>query len=315
MQLKQLSALIVCAAALLTAGPARAQTVLEPETTLVGDWPTQTAQVGEIAPLFHLIDLNSRELTYLSSYRGRRVVLYFTASWAQSATQLVRLARFHREHAAGGHEVLGISVDTVPRARLAPLLQTIGAEDLPFVIDPLLSAAWSYGIRSVPAVLFLDEHGRIVLREEAVGDLRFLELLKTIADQVERPLEEDPGTGEGLLARKQQVRALEKRIMRDAQNIDLRDEIAIAYYDAGFHDKALNQLDVADALEPNRLRAIRFWRRGVIHDAQGEPERALGYWRASAMALKDVPLIADNLLAIREPGLVYGYIPSATEVR
>ncbi len=279
-------------------------------------WPTQDAAIaGSTAPLFHLMDLNKPEFVYLSAFRGKRVILFFTASWAESATQLVRLKRFREDFASQSHEALAISVDMIPRTRMSALLKSIGADDLPTVVDPMLTAAEAYGVRTVPALFFVDEHGKILLREEPAGEAVFLRAMKQINELAAIPVEPDPGAGEDWLSPKQVCRSLERKIKREPEVVTLRQQVAIAYYDAGLFNDSQGQFQVAEALDPNNPMPIVRWRMGIAQNGKGDREKAFNYWRSALSALRGIPLFQRNLDALEHPEKYYQEIPSATDVQ
>lgn len=259
--------------------------------------------VGDPAPLFQLVELGKRNLIYLSSYRGSRLALYVTAPWIPQASPLLELDRFERQHGDSGHHALGVSVGTDPGARLQPVLDALEITDLPFVVDPMLTVPQTYGIRDLPALLLIDEHGTIARRYERLRAEAFPRALEEIRAWLPKPLEPDPGLREGRLAPRQRWRSLEYKVKRNEKDPALREEIAIAFYDAGLPHRALNQFEVMEALQLYRNDPVLRWRLGVVYDALGDRGQALAHWRSAASDLHAVPLIQTALRVAENPAL------------
>jgi cytochrome c biogenesis protein CcmG, thiol:disulfide interchange protein DsbE len=119
--------------------------------------------VGQSAPLFSSIDLSGRPVL-LSSYRGRRVILNFWASWCiPCRSEFPVLKQLQVEHP--DVVVLGVVFeDTAASARSFMASQGAG---WPAVQDPKSQIADAYGVHAKPGIpvsVLVDPSGQIRAR-------------------------------------------------------------------------------------------------------------------------------------------------------
>ena len=112
-------------------------------------------KLPEFAPDFALVDLQGKTHR-LESYRGKRVVLNFWASWCgPCVSEIPAFARFSEEHPSV--PVLGLSTD---RSRE----DAQGAADrlgIPYPILMAGSVANTYDISTLPTTVIVDADGRV----------------------------------------------------------------------------------------------------------------------------------------------------------
>lgn len=112
-------------------------------------------KLPEFAPDFALVDLDGKTHR-LESYRGKRVVLNFWASWCGPCiSEIPAFSRFAKEHPEV--PILGLSTDRNQR-------DAEGAADRLDIAYPVLMAgslADTYDIRSLPTTIIVDKDGRV----------------------------------------------------------------------------------------------------------------------------------------------------------
>jgi hypothetical protein len=107
-----------------------------------------------------------------ASFRGRKVLFYFWASWDRSREALSRLQLFHEKHGAPSFEVAAVAFDVQGPEFPMKFLKPSGS-GFTLLIDAtcLLSRVW--GIRSIPQTVLIDEKGSVMLAGSA-ADAAFL---------------------------------------------------------------------------------------------------------------------------------------------
>lgn len=131
-------------------------------------WAVQATPVsatGERAPAFSLKDLSGNEV-YLSSFRGRTVLLNFWATWCPYCRkERQHLNSLYREYKDRGLVIISISTDN-SAATVRNFMKNNPAE---FIVlpDDNKSTAASYKVRGLPTTFLIDREGMI--REKFVG--------------------------------------------------------------------------------------------------------------------------------------------------
>ncbi|WTW92224.1 TlpA family protein disulfide reductase [Streptomycetaceae bacterium NBC_01309] len=114
---------------------------------------------GGEAPDFALPDLDGR-VHRLSDLRGRKVAVNFWASWCGCRWELPHWEARHAELAGHGFTLLSVSLDH-RAADAAPWIAEAKPTH-PVVIDTEQRVAALYQVPNVPAVVWVDEAGRVV---------------------------------------------------------------------------------------------------------------------------------------------------------
>ncbi len=129
----------------------------------VGHGASSSPLVGRPAPPIAGPSLSGANRYSLSQYRGRWVLVNFSASWCVPCRQETpQLVRFENEHAATGDAVvLAVSFDPTDRAHLAEFLRSSGAT-WPAVNDP--GAEVSYGVEGIPESYLVDPQGTVIAK-------------------------------------------------------------------------------------------------------------------------------------------------------
>jgi thiol-disulfide isomerase/thioredoxin len=131
------------------------------------------------APAFDLKDLTGRGLSN-ESLAGRVVLLDFWATWcAPCRKSMPELEALHREYAARGLSVVGVSIDEGDPAKVTPKIASfVKGRKLtyPIALDSDSRPAWeSFHVKAVPAAFLIDRQGRIVAQwTGATADMKAL---------------------------------------------------------------------------------------------------------------------------------------------
>ena len=112
-------------------------------------------KLPEFAPDFALVDLDGKTHR-LESYRGKRVVLNFWASWCGPCiSEIPAFSRFAKEHPEV--PVLGLSTDK-RQADAEGAVDRLGIDYPVLMAGPLAN---TYDIRSLPTTVIVDTDGRV----------------------------------------------------------------------------------------------------------------------------------------------------------
>ena len=114
------------------------------------------------APGFSVRDLDGRVVNN-ASLRGKVTLLDFWATWCMPCVaNAPELDRMHREWAARGFQVLGVSIDEGGARKVRPFLKK-HAVKYPIALDSEKPSAWSgFRVKAVPAAYLIDAEGNIV---------------------------------------------------------------------------------------------------------------------------------------------------------
>jgi peroxiredoxin len=140
----------------------------QPAVIAAGAQPTPTmatAEVGALAPVFELIDLEGDPIK-LSDLRGQVVLLSFWATWCgHCRSELPVLEAFYKRHQNEGFVVLAINIQE-NKDRVAELVNDMGLT-FPVLLDRRGEVTASYRVRSLPTNFLIDREGTIL--EKHIG--------------------------------------------------------------------------------------------------------------------------------------------------
>lgn len=136
---------------------------------------TRAAELASgLAPDFTLPDLDGEPFS-LDEMRGRKTLVVAFASWCGCRYDLPAWQALDDELAPDGLEVVAVAIDEDPAA-VRPFTEGIG---MPVLIDRDRTFAERYALTNVPAVVWIDEEGRLVRPPDvAFGSEDFVEYHK-----------------------------------------------------------------------------------------------------------------------------------------
>ncbi|HJX26633.1 MAG TPA: redoxin domain-containing protein [Thermoanaerobaculia bacterium] len=133
-------------------------------------------------PAFTVQSLDGKEVPFASLATGKPVLVDFWATWcAPCVSAMPELQKLHRQHAAKGFSVVGISIDE----EHATARKFAGQKKLayPVFLDATKTPAWSvFHVRAIPAMFLIDAKGRIV--DQWLGKVDIKEVEKAVAKLV-----------------------------------------------------------------------------------------------------------------------------------
>ena len=162
------ASLIWMSIGLFAASPAMtafgAQAESPPVRTQTSD--RHAVRVGDEAPNFHLRDLDGN-VTSLSQFRGRVVLLNFWATWCGPCRiEMPAMEQLYRTFPRGEFQILAVSTDPQGVAVTRPFQQKIGLT-FPILHDTDMQIGVTYGARSLPMTFMVDRQG--VVRQKIFG--------------------------------------------------------------------------------------------------------------------------------------------------
>jgi peroxiredoxin len=123
-------------------------------------------RVGDEAPNFRLRDLDGN-LTSLSQYRGKVVLLNFWATWCGPCrVEMPAMEQLYRTSSRREFQILAVSTDTQGAAATRPFQQKTGLT-FPILHDSDMEIGLIYGARSLPMTFMVDRQG--VVRQKIFG--------------------------------------------------------------------------------------------------------------------------------------------------
>lgn len=132
---------------------------------------TQTSErhavrVGDEAPNFRLRDLDGN-LTSLSQFRGKVVLLNFWATWCGPCrVEMPAMEQLYRTYSRREFQILAVSTDPQGAAVTRPFQQKTGLS-FPILHDTEMQIGLTYGARSLPMTFMVDRQG--VVRQKIFG--------------------------------------------------------------------------------------------------------------------------------------------------
>ncbi len=150
-----------------------------------------------------------------AAYRGKVVLVDFWATWCKPCmAEIANIKENYAKYHDRGFEVVGISLDTMPREQLAAFVLK---EQIPWAIcrdaDSPLSMAAYYGIRGIPALFLVGRDGKVASLDARGANLG-PEIEKALAAS---PVEENAVAEVGKPKRNAGGDA---RVLRDAKSRD-----------------------------------------------------------------------------------------------
>lgn len=134
---------------------------------------------GTTAPAFRLPQLDGDELS-LDSYRGRRVLLVFSAPWCEPCSELApQLETLHRTSPDVGIVMISRGGVEENRAKVREYGLTF-----PVVLQRELGISFAYGIFAWPVAYLVDEQG-VIAADVAWGASAILDLVDAKAPSFE----------------------------------------------------------------------------------------------------------------------------------
>ena len=120
----------------------------------------------QTAPSFALQDLRGKTVR-LEEYRGKIVLLNFWATWcAPCQMEMPELMKLQKQHAAEGLQILGITYEKEPAAKIARITRKFKL-NYPVLLGAK-SLSDSYGIEeALPVTVIVDRDGKI--RDRIIG--------------------------------------------------------------------------------------------------------------------------------------------------
>ena len=122
-------------------------------------------RVGQAIPDLSLKNLDGSALQLKSLlHPGRKLLLNFWATWCvPCATEMPELQRLRAALSAQGIDLVGVSVDTEPDAKVADFAHKLGAEYPIFLGGvPVIEKVFEGDQLAVPLSVLLDERGRVL---------------------------------------------------------------------------------------------------------------------------------------------------------
>lgn len=133
-------------------------------------------------PAFTVQSLDGKEVPFASLASGKPVLVDFWATWcAPCISAMPELQKLHRQHAAKGFSVVGISIDEErDKARAFAGKKKLA---YPVFLDATKTPAWSVlHVRAIPAMFLVDGQGRIV--QQWLGKVDIKEVERAVAKLV-----------------------------------------------------------------------------------------------------------------------------------
>jgi cytochrome c biogenesis protein CcmG/thiol:disulfide interchange protein DsbE len=149
---------------------------------VAGCTPTRSHAETTPAPDFSLKDLQGRTVS-LADYKGKVLVLNFWATWCPPCrAEIPDFIEAYKDLKAKGLEILGLSVENGPPAKLREWTEKVGINYPVAVATPQVVAAYQPG-DYVPSTIIVDRKGQVRYRNVGAMDKETLaRLFKEFSD-------------------------------------------------------------------------------------------------------------------------------------
>ena len=151
------------------------------EKRLLGDSSNSSALLNKPAPDLQMTSL-SGEAVSLQSFRGKRVVDSFWASWCGPCRlELPVLQAFYEKYRGGGgatFEILAVSTDD-NRSDAEKYVHEAGLR-FPVLWDPQGRAQNAFGVEAIPALFVIDENGKVLSSDVGFDSSMEIKLLQRL---------------------------------------------------------------------------------------------------------------------------------------
>jgi cytochrome c biogenesis protein CcmG/thiol:disulfide interchange protein DsbE len=144
--------------------------------------PSKSEEGAAPAPEFTVKDLAGRAVS-LADYKGKVLVLNFWATWCPPCrAEIPDFVQAYKELKPLGLEILGLSLDNAPAAKLREWAEAVGINYPIALATPQIVEAYQPG-DYVPATIIIDRKGRIRFRNVGAMDRDALaRLFKELSD-------------------------------------------------------------------------------------------------------------------------------------
>jgi peroxiredoxin len=148
----------------------------------IGCTPTRSEEGSAPAPEFTVRDLAGRAVS-LADYKGKVLVLNFWATWCPPCrAEIPDFIQAYKELKPRGLEILGLSLDNAPPAKLREWIEAVGINYPVALATPQIVEAYQPG-DYVPATIIIDRKGWIRFRNVGAMDRDALaRLFKELSD-------------------------------------------------------------------------------------------------------------------------------------
>lgn len=147
-----------------------------------GQQITVGLEKGNLAPDFELQSVEGKSMK-LSSFRGKKVILNFWASWCPPCRlEMPEMEKFYTENQNKNIEILSVNLTKAEKSQsdVTKFMETDGIT-FPVLLDENGSTAQLYNISSIPASFVIDTHG--VIQQTVVGPMN-LEAMRNMVGTI-----------------------------------------------------------------------------------------------------------------------------------
>jgi thiol-disulfide isomerase/thioredoxin len=163
------------------------QVVLLGSALLAAAPAVAAVRVGDAAPSCTLTDASGRSVE-LASFRGRVVILDFTASWCVACrTALPALEALGRRYADRGVAVVTVVIDAARADADRFLATVVPGHTMTVLYDPAAQALARFGAAGMPAHYVLDPRGVVRMVASGYADDRIAALEATVTRLLAEP--------------------------------------------------------------------------------------------------------------------------------
>lgn len=130
-----------------------------------GEGPRRAPHVGEVVPDYSATEMRTAREVSLEDLRGKVVLLNIWATWCPPCREEIPvLQALHEEHAAGGLEVVGVSIDAAGEAAAVERFAQQFGVTYPVWLDPQERVSSVFRTTGVPTTVLIDRDGEMLWR-------------------------------------------------------------------------------------------------------------------------------------------------------
>jgi peroxiredoxin len=260
-------------------------------------------RIGDVAPDLAFLTLDGQEWR-LSDYRGKRVLLFFWASWCPCREQLAAWEEFHQKHRGDPFEFIAVAMDAAGSDTVRAFAKQ-AAVTYPITVDGVDCLWDQLGFNHIPNGYYVDERG--IVRYLKIGGFDIRETLnaKIVEDLLSEKWSKKPLRlpDKTKMSFKQEIAVLSQQLKSVSRGVEKRLRLADFLAKTGQFRKAGREYDSVLTQQPKNTRAL--FARGVAYFHEGKKEQTKLCWRR-AFALEPTNwIIRKQIWALDAPERFY----------
>ncbi len=235
---------------------------------------------GNLIPDFTLPDLSGKKVN-ISSFRGKKVILYHWATWCTCRFQVPLLQKYYEKNKNKNLALVTVAYDSEGEKHVMPFIKKNNIT-VPVLVERTLYLAAVLNFKSTQNAYLIDESGVIKKKWLETFDMNKPEALPWLEEFVNaKPVAavkaKNPSESKG-----PSLSELEEKAKASPDDVNAHFVLASAYYDEGKLKESAAEYEKVIALSPKF--ADGYFRLGVVYYQLGDVKMTKKMWRKAQKA-------------------------------